>query len=122
MCVCVCAPPLHPPTHHNFGMRSERKRTDFHLSSPFEKKKNLLAIQIYALATSPPLSLSLSCLSLLAVQVASADDQGMGSLRGRGGDGGGTEGKKEKEGASASHFTFPQHHPSVPASLQSVLL
>lgn len=48
---------------NSFGRRSERKRTDFHLSASFAKKKGkkkLLRIQIYALATSPFPSLSQS--------------------------------------------------------------
>ena len=81
-------------------MRSERKRTDFHLPASFEKKKKkkaLLAIQIYALATSllppppPPFHLSFS------IQVASVDDQGIKSLRGWGRNRGEQEGKGKRE-------------------------
>lgn len=130
VCLCLCAPPI-PNTHlpPRFWDEIWEETDRFPSVLPIwkkgkEKKKPSCDSNI----CFSHLSLSLSSLPLLAIQVASADDQGMGSLRGRGGSGGGekkrggTEGKKEKEGASASHFTFPQHHPCVPASLQSVLL
>lgn len=85
---------------HNFGMRSERKRTDFHLPASFAKKRKKKSpscdsnICFSHLSLAPP-SLSLFHLSF-SIQVASVDDQGIKSLRGWGRNRGSRR-EKEKE-------------------------
>lgn len=129
-CVCVCVFCL-LCFFHNFGMRSERKRTDFHLSASFAKKKKKspscdsnICFSHLSIALPPCLSLSLSSIApslskwhlrMTRASRVSGAEGGIGGAGGKKKKRGERERKRKREQAPlTSHFpsTTPACQPA----------